>query len=172
MFPEIIRVQTWAERLSTFMSDPDGVDQVQHAKMAIARGEFFGVGPGNSEMRNFLPHSYSDFIYAIICEEYGMFGALIILTLYVMLFVRTTVLVTKSPKKFGALVAMGLSLNLVMQALANMAVSVHLVPVTGLTLPLISMGGTSILFTCISLGIILSVSKYIEQIARQEASAE
>ncbi|MCB0640066.1 MAG: FtsW/RodA/SpoVE family cell cycle protein [Phaeodactylibacter sp.] len=170
-FPDVIRVDTWSQRLDDFVNKPEGGDQLQHAKMAIARGEFFGVGPGNSQMRNFLHSSYSDFIYAIICEEYGMVGALVILSLYVLLFFRTTALVTKSPKAFGALVAMGLSLNLVMQALANMAVSVHLVPVTGLTLPLISMGGTSLLFTCIAFGIILSVSKYIEQVNTNESGA-
>ena len=140
--------------------------------MAIAQGELFGLGPGNSVMRNYLPAPYSDFIYAIICEEYGLFGGFVILSLYVMLFVRTTSLVAKSPKAFGAMVAMGLSLNLVMQALANMAVSVHLVPVTGLTLPMVSMGGTSILFTCMAFGIILSVSKYIEQQSAQTAGAK
>ncbi|MEM1217398.1 MAG: FtsW/RodA/SpoVE family cell cycle protein [Bacteroidota bacterium] len=171
-FPEVIRVETWVSRVSEFLADPKGGFQVRHAKMAIAQGELFGLGPGNSVMRNYLPAPYSDFIYAIICEEYGLFGGFVILSLYVMLFVRTTSLVAKSPKAFGAMVAMGLSLNLVMQALANMAVSVHLVPVTGLTLPRVSMGGTSVLFTCMAFGIILSVSKYIEQQSAQTAGAK
>ncbi|MCB0621125.1 MAG: FtsW/RodA/SpoVE family cell cycle protein, partial [Saprospiraceae bacterium] len=130
------------------------------------------LGPGNSVMRNYLPAPYSDFIYSIICEEYGLVGGFVILFLYVLLFVRTVTLVTKSPKAFGAMVAIGISLNLVIQALANMAVSVNLVPVTGLTLPMVSMGGTSVLFTCISFGILLSVSKYIEQLSAQQAQEE
>ena len=109
-----------------------------------------------------MPYSHADFIYSIICEEYGLWGGTLILVLYVLLFLRTVKLVTRSPKAFGAFLAIGLSLSLTVQALANIAVSVHLVPVTGLTLPLISMGGTSMLFTSISLGMILSVSKYIE----------
>ncbi|HNE30154.1 MAG TPA: FtsW/RodA/SpoVE family cell cycle protein, partial [Saprospiraceae bacterium] len=101
-------------------------------------------------------------IYAIICEEYGLVGGGIVLGLYLLLFFRTVVLATKSPKAFGTFLALGLSLSLTVQALANIAVAVNLVPVTGLTLPLISMGGTSMVFTCISLGMILSVSKFIE----------
>lgn len=169
-FPDVIRVETWVNRVSEFLNDPRGGFQVSHAKMAIAQGEWLGLGPGNSVMRNYLPAPYSDFIYSIICEEYGLVGGFIILSLYVLLFVRTTALVAKSPKAFGAMVAMGLSLNLVMQALANMAVSVHLVPVTGLTLPMVSMGGTSVLFTCMAFGIILSVSKYIEQQSSRETA--
>jgi cell division protein FtsW len=167
-FPDVIRVETWITRMTDYLSGTDGGYQTVHAKIAIANGEVFGLGPGNSVMRNYLPAPYSDFIYAIICEEYGLIGAFVILALYVYLFVRTTALVTKSPKQFGAMVAIGLSLNLVLQALANMAVSVHLVPVTGLTLPMVSMGGTSILFTCLSFGIILSVSRYVEQVAAKE----
>jgi cell division protein FtsW len=109
-----------------------------------------------------LPYSHADFIYAIICEEYGLIGGVLVLGLYVMLFFRTVKMVTKSPKAFGAFLAIGLSLMLTIQALANIAVSVHLVPSTGLTLPMISMGGTSLVFTSISLGMILSVSKFIE----------
>jgi cell division protein FtsW len=160
--PDMVRVETWVSRVQDYLHNPDGGYQVQQAKIAIAKGGLFGVGPGNSVARNFLPYSYADFIYAIICEEYGLFGATAVLALYVMLFLRTVKLVTTSPKAFGAFLAIGLSLSLTVQALANIAVSVHLVPVTGLTLPLISMGGTSMVFTCISLGMILSVSKFIE----------
>lgn len=170
-FPGIIRVETWTNRMSDFMSDPEGGYQVQHAKIAIANGGWFGQGPGNSVMRNYLPAPYSDFIYAIICEEYGLVGGLLTLSLYVLLFFRITTLVTKSQKAFGAMVAVGLTILLVAQALANMAVSVNLVPVTGLPLPLISMGGTSILFTCVSFGIILSVSKYVESMADKEKAS-
>lgn len=162
--PEMVRVDTWASRVDDYLNNPDGGYQVQQAKIAIARGGVFGAGPGNSISRNFLPYSHADFIYAIICEEYGLIGGVLVLGLYVMLFFRTVSLVTKSPKAFGAFLAIGLSLMLTVQALANIAVSVHLVPATGLTLPMISMGGTSLVFTSIALGMILSVSKFIEKL--------
>lgn len=163
MFPDIIRVETWVSRWQEFMDEgSNGGYQVEQAKIAIANGGWFGEGPGNSIQRNFLPASYSDFIFAIICEEYGVLGGSVIITLYVLLFFRATRLVTKSSRAFGAMLAMGLSLSLVIQAFLNIAVSVNLVPVTGLTLPMISMGGTSLLFSCISFGIILSISKFFE----------
>ncbi len=162
-FPEMVRVETWISRIREFMSG-DGF-QIQQSKIAIAQGGLlFGVGPGNSVQRNYLPQSYSDFIYSIIIEEYGFLIAFLVLALYIILFLRTVKLVTNSPKAFGAMLAIGISLLLVLQALTNMAVAVHLIPVTGLTLPLISLGGTSLLFTCISLGMLLSVSRYIERI--------
>jgi cell division protein FtsW len=164
LFPDLVRVETWVSRVSDYVGNPDGGYQVQIAKMAIAKGGLFGVGPGNSIVRNFLPYAYADFIYAIICEEWGLIGGTAVLILFIWLFFRSVALVTKSPKAFGTFLSIGLSLSLVIQALANMAVSVHLVPVTVLTLPLISMGGTSILFTCISLGMILSVSKYVDSL--------
>ena len=167
-FPEIIRIDTWISRINEFMGNSDGGYQIQQAKIAIADGGWFGVGPGNSVQRNFLPFSYADFIYAIICEEYGLIGGLTIIGLYMALFLRCTGIVTKCPKAFGAMLAIGLCLNLVIQAFANIAVSLDMVPVTGLTLPLVSMGGTSMLFTCLAFGMILSVSRYIEQ-ATQEA---
>jgi len=163
VYPNIIRSGTWITRLRDFVENTDGGYQMIHSKIAISSGEIMGVGPGNSTMRNYLPAPYSDFIYAIICEEYGLVGAFIILGLYVLLFFRCVGVVTRAPKAFGAMLVMGLGLLLVGQALANMAVAVHLVPVTGLTLPLISMGGSSILFTCIAFGMILSVSRYIEK---------
>lgn len=163
-FPGYIRYDTWINRLTDFLGNEDGGYQVQQAKIAIARGGWFGVGPGNSICRNFVPYAYADFIFAIICEEWGLIGGAVVLFLYMLLFFRTVSLVTKSPKAFGALLAIGLSLSMVLTALANMAVAVHLVPVTGLTLPMISMGGTSLLFSSIALGIILSVSKYIEDV--------
>jgi cell division protein FtsW len=161
-FPSLVRVDTWMSRVSDYVYNADGGYQVQQAKIAIANGGWVGVGPGNSISRNFLPYVYADFIYPLICEEYGFFGGMFILSLYVVLFFRTVAMVTRSPKAFGAFLAIGLSLSLVIQAMANIAVSVHLVPATGLTLPMISMGGTSIIFTSVALGIILSVSKYIE----------
>lgn len=164
-FPEFIRSETWVNRVRDFIDQPDGGYQVQQAKIAMANGEWFGLGPGNSIQRNYLPSPYSDFIYSIIVEEYGIFIGILIILLYVLLFFRATRLVTKSPKAFGAMLAIGLSISLVLQAFINIAVSVHLVPVTGVTLPMISMGGTSILFTCISFGMMLSVSKYIESVS-------
>lgn len=161
-FPEIIRLETWTSRIQEYMAAGDGSFQNQQAKIAIANGEIFGVGPGNSIQRNYLPTPYADFIYAIICEEWGLIGGITMLGLYVLLFFRTTRLVTISEKSFGALAAIGLSLNIVIQALANMAISVHLIPVSGLTLPMVSWGGTSVLFTCLFFGIILSVSRSIE----------
>lgn len=162
-FPDIIRAETWTSRIQEFMSDRvDGSFQNQQAKIAIANGEIFGVGPGNSIQRNYLPTPYADFIYAIICEEWGLIGGITMIGLYVLLFFRTTRLVTISEKSFGAMVAIGLSLNIVIQALANMAISVHLIPVSGLTLPMVSWGGTSVLFTCLFFGVILSVSRSIE----------
>lgn len=171
MFPDVVRVETWSSRINEFITNPDGGYQIMHSKIAIASGEMFGQGPGNSAMRNYLPAPYSDFIYAIICEEYGLIGGLIILSLFVLLLIRTTGLVTKSQKQFGAMMALGLCLMMVIQALANMAVSVNLVPVTGLTLPVVSMGGTSVLFSCLFFGIILSVSRMVEQVAEQEAES-
>ena len=167
LFPELIRVDTWTARVNEFLTNSEGGYQVQQAKIAIADGSWLGVGPGNSVQRNFLPFAHADFIYAIICEEYGLVGGILIIGLYLALFLRCVAMVTRCPKAFGAMLAIGLSLSLVIQAFANMAVSVHLVPVTGLTLPMISMGGTSMLFTCIAFGIILSVSRYIESATRE-----
>ncbi|MCB9284254.1 MAG: FtsW/RodA/SpoVE family cell cycle protein [Lewinellaceae bacterium] len=172
MFPDFVRVETWSSRIKEFITDPDGGYQVMHSKIAIASGEWIGKGPGNSAMRNYLPAPYSDFIYAIICEEYGLVGGFFIMAMFILLLIRTTVLVTKSTKQFGAMMALGLCLSMVVQALANMAVSVNLVPVTGLTLPVVSMGGTSVLFSCLSIGIILSVSRYVEQVAAQTGEEE
>jgi len=160
-FPEIVRVQTWNTRITGFISGD--LDQVVQSKIAIAAGGWFGEGPGQSFHRNHLPSSYADFIYAIICEEYGLLGGLTLMGMYFFLLFRCMRLVTRCPKAFGAILAIGLCLNIVIQAFANISVSVALVPATGLTLPLVSMGGTSILFTCMSLGIILSVSRYVEE---------
>lgn len=168
-FPDVVRSETWVNRVREFMEEPDGGYQVQQAKIAMANGNWLGLGPGNSIQRNYLPSPYSDFIYAIVIEEYGILAGFLIVMLYLLLFFRATRLVTKSPKAFGAMLVMGLSINLILQAFVNIAVSVHLVPVTGVTLPMISMGGTSILFTCLSFGMILSVSKYIESVSIEAA---
>ena len=161
-YPGIVRTDTWKERLRSYRSDSEGSPQTQLAKMAIARGGFIGTGPGNSLQKNYLPMAYTDYIYAIILEEYGLIGGFFILGLYLMLYFRVVRLVTKSPKTFPAMLAIGLVLILTIQALANMSVSVHLVPVSGLPLPMVSMGGTSLLFSCTALGMILSVSKFID----------
>ncbi|TDQ82866.1 FtsW/RodA/SpoVE family cell cycle protein [Sphingobacterium yanglingense] len=142
--------------------------QANNAKIAIATGGVFGKGPGNSVQRNVLPHPYSDFIFAIIIEEYGTMGGVILLFLYLALMYRCIRIVTMSPRAFGAFLAAGLGFSLTIQALANMAVAVGLGPVTGVPLPLVSMGGTSILFTSVALGIILSVSRNIEELKGKE----
>ena len=161
-FPTKVRSNTWTERARSFIEDEDGTEQTKLAKMAIARGGLVGNGPGNSMQKNFLPSAFADYIYAIIMEEYGILGGFVIMALYILMFMRVVRLVTKSPKTFPAMLAMGLILVITIEALANMAVSVHLVPVTGQPLPLLSMGGTSLLLTCVAFGMILSVSKFIE----------
>ncbi len=161
------RAGTWKSRVDTFMNpenqSSDKTYQSDHSKIALATGGVFGKGPGNSTERNFLPHPYSDFIFAIIIEEYGTLGGLVVMVLYLVLLYRCVRIVTRSPKAFGALLAAGLSFSLTIQAFANMAVAVGLGPVTGVPLPLVSMGGTSMLFTSIAFGIILSVSRDVEE---------
>ncbi len=168
------RRQTYISRIETFMGtgeqaeDPDKNFQSDHAKIAIADGGLFGKGPGNSTQRNMLPHPYSDFIYAIVVEEYGAVGGVALVLLYLLFMYRCIRIVTQSPKAFGALLAAGLGFSLTLQAFANMAVAVGLGPVTGIPLPLVSMGGTSILFTSVAFGIILSVSRNIDEFKRGE----
>jgi len=161
------RSATYKSRVDSFLhpelQNSDKTYQADQSKIALATGGAFGKGPGNSTQRNFLPHPYSDFIFAIIVEEYGLVGAIVMIVLYLVLLYRCVRIVTQSPKAFGALLAAGLSFSLTIQAFANMAVAVGLGPVTGVPLPLVSMGGTSILFTSIAFGIILSVSKDIEE---------
>lgn len=157
------RLGTWKSRIESYSSGKSSENyQAEQSKIAIATGEIFGKHPGGSTQRNFLPHPYSDFIYAIIIEEYGFIGGLGMLFLYLILLYRGIRISLKCPKTFGSLLAIGLSLSLVFQALINMAVAVNLLPVTGQPLPMVSMGGTSIWFTCIAIGIILSVSRETE----------
>ena len=157
------RFGTWMKRIENFQSsDSKGNFQVEQAKIAIATGAPFGKGPGKSTQRNFLPHPYSDFIYAIIIEEYGTLMGLGILLLYIIILFRGLRILKRCDKTFGSLLAFGLSFSLVFQGLINMAVATNLFPVTGQPLPLLSMGGTSIWFTSISIGIILSVSRDLE----------
>ena len=168
-FPDAFpnRVDTWISRIDNFTSDKPGEDdyQIEKAKIAIATGGVYGLGPGKSIQKNFLPQSSSDFIFAIIVEEYGLFGAIVILGLYMLLLFRFIVAAHKSNSLFGKLVVVGLGFPIVFQALINMAVAVELLPVTGQTLPLISSGGSSVWMTCIAIGIILSVTKKEEEVA-------
>jgi len=160
------RLGTWVKRTQDFIygSNQDIPYQVQQAKMAIANGGIlFGLGPGNSIARNYLPQAYNDFIFAIIIEEYGLIGGAFIIFIYMLFLFRGIRIFRKCPYAFGAFLALALSFTLAIQAIANMAVNVNLVPVTGVTLPLISMGGSSFLFTCAAIGIILSVARNVEQ---------
>lgn len=160
------RIPTWIKRIQDFAyaDKIESAYQVQQAKIAIAKGGWLGLGPGNSEQRNFLPHPYSDFIYAIIIEEYGLAGGVAILFLYLLFLFRSIRIFKKCPYAFGAFLALALSFTLVIQALVNMAVNVNLFPVTGVPLPLVSMGGSSFLFTCMAIGIILSVARNVEKL--------
>jgi len=159
------RFGTWVQRVQDFIyaKDEDIPYQVQQQNIAIANGGvLFGLGPGNSKQRNYLPQAYNDSIYPIIIEEYGLLGGFFIIFLYMVFLFRCIRVFRKCPYAFGAFLALGLSFTLVIQAIANMAVGVNLIPVTGVTLPLVSMGGSSFLFTCASIGIILSVARNIE----------
>ena len=169
------RMTTWKARIEAFANlngEQEEPYQLVQSKIAIAKGGFFPNGPGNSTQRNFLPHPYSDFIYAIIIEEYGFFGGVFIVFLYLAFLVRSAFIVRKAPKAFGALLAFGLALSLTIQAMINMSVAVGLVPVTGLTLPLVSMGGSSTIFVSLAFGIILSVSRDAEQLEEIESTEE
>ena len=170
------RVPTWIGRIQTFMySNKEDANeklfQINQAKIAIAKGGWFGLGPGNSQARNFLPHSYSDFIFAIILEEYGLFGGIFMVFIYLLFLYRCIRLYRKCPYAFGAFLALALSFMLVIQAIANMGVNVNIFPNTGVTLPLVSMGGSSFLFTCLSIGIILSVARNVEQLEGSKIAA-
>lgn len=165
------RVGTWKARIENFLHpnpNDDSNYQADKAQIAISNGKLFGKGPGNSIQKDTLPHAYSDYIFAIVTEEYGLFGASIIVILYLILFYRTIRIIRKSPRAFATLVAIGCSFSLVFQAMINMAVAVHIFPVTGQPLPFISMGGTSIWFSSIGLGIILSVSRDLEKETLQQ----
>jgi len=173
----LVRVDTWINRVESFIyggkeNNSDDNYQVNQAKIAIAKGGWIGLGPGNSQQRNFLPHPYSDFIYAIIIEEYGLVGGAVIIGIYLMFLFRSIRIYKRCPFAFGAFLALGLSFTLMIQALANMAVNVNLFPVTGVTLPLVSMGGSSFLFTCLAIGILLSVARNVEQLEGDKIEKE
>ena len=154
-----VRGETAKNRILSFINDTELPFQARHARIAVATGGITGKGPGNSDQRNILPHPYSDFVYAIIIEEYGMIGGVIVLILYLILLHRGMKAAYNSERAFGGLLSAGLSFDLVCQAMVNMGVVVGLGPITGQTLPLISMGGTALIFTGLSVGIILSVSR-------------
>ncbi|MGH1388024.1 FtsW/RodA/SpoVE family cell cycle protein [Kordia sp.] len=175
--PIQVKIQTWENRVSNYWSgnvkeNNEGNYQIDRAKIAIASGGVLGVGSGKSVMKNLLPQSASDFIYAIIVEEYGLVGGLSLLFLYMLLLFRIVIVAHKADTIFGKLLAIGVGLPIVFQALINMAVAVELFPVTGQTLPLISSGGTSIWMTCLAIGIVLSVSKKREEILEQKEKDE
>jgi len=161
------RVDTWTSRIENYRNNKPGEDdyQIEKAKIAIASGGIYGLGPGKSVQKHFLPQSSSDFIYAIIVEEWGLVGGLGVLFLYLLLFFRFIVAAHKANTMFGKLLVVGLGFPMIFQAMINMAVAVELLPVTGQTLPLISSGGSSIWMTCIALGIIINVTKKEEEIA-------
>lgn len=175
-FPESMpnRVDTWMSRIENYANNDKGEEgyQIEKAKIAIASGGVQGVGPGKSKQKHFLPQSSSDFIYAIIVEEYGLIGAFILMVCYLWLLFRIVIASQKADTVFGKLLVLGVGLPIVFQALINMAVAVELFPVTGQTLPLISSGGTSIWMTCLALGIILSVSAKREEIKEQEINSD
>lgn len=172
--PLNVKVTTWENRIKNYSNgeDTEADYQIEKAKIAIASGGVKGVGPGKSIQKNFLPQSSSDFIFAIIIEEYGLIGGFLIMILYMWLLFRIVIVSQKSNTVFGKLLVLGVGLPIVFQALINMAVAVELFPVTGQTLPLISSGGTSIWMTCLALGIILSVSVQRQEIIEQENAEE
>lgn len=168
LFPN--RVDTWVSRIASFSGegDSDTTYQVDKAKTAIAKGHIFGEGPGKSTSKHFLPQSSSDFIFAIIIEEFGLIGAVFILAIYMLFLFRLVIIATKTETVFGRLLVIGVGFPIIFQALINMAVAVNLMPVTGQTLPFVSSGGTSILISCMAVGIVLSVSKKRQEIQEQE----
>jgi cell division protein FtsW len=167
------RIPTWKKRIETFMGKDNGESNYQQmqSKIAVATGGLLGKGPGNSTQRNYLPHPYSDFIYAIIVEEYGFVGGAGMVLLFLILIFRCIKIVVDSPKAFGALLALGLCLSMSFQAFVNMGVAVGILPVTGLTIPLVSMGGTSLVFNSIAFGVILSVSRTIQEEKAEKLNA-
>lgn len=168
--PLNVKVTTWENRILNYANDEvtEADYQIEKAKIAIASGGIQGLGPGKSIQKNFLPQSSSDFIFAIIIEEYGLIGGVALVILYLWLLFRIVIVAQKSDTIFGKLLVLGVGLPIIFQALLNMGVAVELFPVTGQTLPLISSGGTSIWMTCLAIGIILSVSAKREEIKEQE----
>jgi cell division protein FtsW len=175
-FPDVIentRVATWNNRIENYLSgNKEDNYQLEKAKIAIASGEINGKGPGKSTQKNFLPQSSSDFIYAIIAEEFGLIGAILVIMLYIGLLFRIVIITTKSDTIFGTLLTLGVGLPIILQALVNIGVAVGIFPVTGQPLPLISTGGTSIWMTCFAIGVVLSVSAANTKKAEEKAKKE
>ncbi len=188
--PRVSRVKTWqgrieAARLEKEAGKTAGVDpenaplqiddrnaQKMYAKIAVASGGVFGKGSGKSRQRNFLPQPFSDCIYAIIIEEYGLVGGIFVMLLYIILLTRATKVVKKRPLSFGAMMSFGLAFILIMQAMINMGVSTGLMPITGQQLPFISKGGSSMLMTGFSIGMIISVTRSMEEEETEDRSQE
>ncbi|MBP8725387.1 MAG: FtsW/RodA/SpoVE family cell cycle protein [Saprospiraceae bacterium] len=172
LFPGTTRAETWVSRIQSHFYGTEDTYQLEQAKMAIANGNLLIPNPGNSQLKAFIPYSYADFIYPIICEEYGLIiGGFGIILIYLALLVHCVGIVSNSKRAFGALLTMGVGVNLVLQAFANIAVSLGLIPVTGLPLPFVSMGGTSLLLTSISLGMVISVSRRIQNLTLEDTEA-
>ncbi len=170
-FKDVGRFSTWNSRIEGFMGGGDKGENIQekHAKIAVATGGLFGKGPGKSNQRNILPHPYSDYIFAVIVEEFGLIiGAIPLLLLYLFLFLRVKIIVKKANRKFGVYVVSGLATLIVLQAFANMAVTTNIIPVTGQPLPFVSYGGTSIFFIGMAFGVILSVSREVTDLEKQK----
>ena len=160
------RLPTWERRIDSYLGTDESGDsnyQKNQAKIAVATGGFWGKGPGNSTQRNYLPHPYSDFIFAIIVEEYGLIGGLVLIACFLLLIIRALKMVIESQRSLAALIVLGIAFSTSFQALVHMGVSVGKLPVTGLTLPLVSMGGTSILFNSIAFGIMIGISRHIQE---------
>jgi len=171
-FPGLTRADTWIARISSFVNGTEDEYQLEQAKMAISNGHLILPSPGNSQLKYFIPYSYADFIYPIICEEYGLIlGGFGIIVLYLALLIHCVGIVSNSTRAFGALLTIGIGVNMVIQAFSNIAVSLGVIPVTGLPLPFISMGGTSLIFTSISLGMIISVSRHTRNLQLEPESA-
>ena len=168
--PDTGRVGTWKRRIENFISKDGDNFQADQARIAIATGGMMGKGPGQSVQRNVLPHPYSDFIFAIIVEEYGFVVGLLIMILYLILLFRSVALIRKCPRTFSAFLAAGMVLIIVIQAFAHIGVSVGVFPVTGQTLPMISMGGTSMLITGVQFGVLLSVSRSVLEAPKDNAT--
>ena len=171
------RAETWVSRIEAFTQTDESTHkrdnfQAEQAKIAIANGGFFGQGSGASMQKNVIPHPYSDFIFASIIEERGLFAALIIIALYVIIMHRSVIAARHQTRAFPAFLCIGLALNIVLQAISNMIVAVNLVPVTGQPLPLISMGGTALIMTSISVGIILNISRYSDKVGKENEKEE
>ena len=168
------RIDTWVSRIENFTSgkSEDGNYQIARAKTAIVSGKIFGLGAGKSRMKNFLPQSSSDFIYAIIVEEFGLVGGIGLITLYLLLLYRIVVITHNSETVFGKLAVVGLGIPIIFQAFINIGVALQVLPVTGQNLPMISSGGTSAWMTCIAMGIILSISSNRKQASPEEQDKE